>query len=126
MPKTATKKKVLVAEDEKPMAHALQLKLQREGFDVDVAPDGEAAMAMLTKGTYDALILDLVMPKMNGFEVLEGIQELTTKPKVIVASNLSQEQDAQRAKGLGADDYFVKSNTPLKDIVEKVKQHLNL
>jgi DNA-binding response OmpR family regulator len=121
-----TQKKILVAEDEKPMAHALQLKLQREGFAVDVAPDGEAAMAMLTKNSYDALILDLIMPKMNGFEVLEGIQELKTKPKVIVASNLSQEQDAQRAKSLGADDYFVKSNTPLKDIVEKVKLHLKL
>ena len=108
------------------MAHALQLKLQREGFSVDIASDGEQAMTMLTKGTYDALILDLIMPKMNGFEVLEGIQELKNRPKVIVASNLSQEQDAKRAKGLGADDYFVKSNTPLKEIVQKIKQHLKL
>jgi DNA-binding response OmpR family regulator len=125
MPKTSTKR-ILVAEDEKPMAHALQLKLQREGFSVDIASDGEQAMTMLTKGTYDALILDLIMPKMNGFEVLEGIQELKNRPKVIVASNLSQEQDAKRAKGLGADDYFVKSNTPLKEIVQKIKQHLKL
>jgi len=122
----ATQKKILVAEDEKPMAHALQLKLQREGFTVDLAADGEQALTMLTKGTYDALILDLVMPKTNGFEVLEGIQDMPKRPKVIVASNLSQEQDAKRAMSLGADDYFVKSNTPLKDIVEKVKQHLKL
>lgn len=119
-------KKILVAEDEKSIADALALQLQHAGFAVDLATDGEQALAMLTKGAYDAVILDLVMPKVNGFEVLEGIQELTKRPKVIVASNLSQEQDAQRAKGLGADDYFVKSNTPLKDIVEKVKQHLNL
>lgn len=125
MAKTRTKR-ILVAEDEKPMANALRLKLQREGFAVDVAPDGEQAMAMITQGKYDAIILDLVMPKMNGFDVLESIQELAEKPKVIVASNLSQEQDAKRAKNLGADDYFVKANTPLQDIVEKVKQHLTL
>jgi DNA-binding response OmpR family regulator len=120
------KKKIIIAEDEKPMAHAMQLKLQREGFTVDLAGNGEEALAKVKKDAYDLLILDLVMPKMNGFDVLAALAKEAKRLKIIVASNLSQEQDSKKAKELGADDYFVKSNTPLVDLVARVRQILSV
>lgn len=122
MPSNA--KKILIAEDEKPMARALEFKLKHEGLDVDVVSNGEEVMTMLKKGHYALLLLDLIMPSMNGFEVLEELKKTGSKVKVIVLSNLSQEDDARKARDLGALDYFVKSNTPLAEIIKRVKEVL--
>ncbi len=116
-----TKKRILIAEDEKPMANALSLKLQSVGFEAKIVYDGEAAIAALNESKYDLLILDLVMPKKDGFFVLEELKKLKINIPVIIASNLSQEEDIKRAKDLGAQDYFIKSDTTLLQIVEKVK-----
>ncbi len=114
-------KKILVTEDEKPMAKALALKLNHEGFEAQEAHNGEEALDLLAKEKFDLMLLDLMMPRMDGFSVLEKIKEAGYTTKVIVTSNLSQEEDRKRAKDLGAIDYFVKSDTPLNKIVEYIK-----
>lgn len=114
-------KKILVAEDEKPVANALCFKLHAAGFDTLLAYDGESAIAIIRETVVDLIILDLIMPKKDGFFVLEELRKLNSLIPVIVSSNLSQVEDIERAKALGARDYFVKSNVTLVQIVEKVK-----
>ncbi len=116
--------KILIAEDEKPMAKALVMKLKKEGFEAEAVHDGESAVEAIKTGKYDLALLDLVMPKLDGFGVLERIKKEKVKAKIIVASNLGQESDIKRAKDLGAVDYFIKSDTPLVKIIEKVKGFL--
>ncbi len=120
----AATKKILIVEDEQPIAKALQLKLEHSGFEAEIALDGQEALEMLKKGTYHLILLDLVMPTMDGFEVLSKLQEDKNEIPVLVATNLSQEEDLERAKKLGALDYFVKSDTPIADLVEQVKAKL--
>lgn len=116
--------KILIAEDEKPMAHALELKLSKAGFDVKVVYDGEEAIKTLEENTFDLMLLDLMMPKKDGFSVLTSIREKGMKIPIIVSTNLSQEEDMKKAKELGADDYFVKSNTPISQVVEYIERLL--
>ncbi|RJQ34675.1 response regulator [Candidatus Parcubacteria bacterium] len=115
-------KKILVVEDEKPMAKALVLKLNHAGFEATMANNGEEALEILQKEQFDLMLLDLIMPRMDGFSVLEKIKEKGIKVKIVVTSNLGQEEDFARAKDLGAGDYFVKSDTSLSEIVEYVSQ----
>lgn len=122
-----TLQRILVAEDEKPMARALEIKLSKAGFKVEVAYDGEDALQRIQKNggkSFDLIILDLVMPKKDGFEVLTALKAAKIKTPVIVTSNLSQEEDAKRAKALGARDYFIKSNTPITEITAYVRKFL--
>lgn len=115
-------KKILVAEDEKPMAKALVLKLNHAGFEAKAVFNGEDAIAELEKEAYDLLLLDMIMPRMDGFSVLEKIQEKNINTKVIITSNLGQTEDFEKAKSLGASDYFVKSDTSLSEIVDHIKK----
>ncbi|MEI7425181.1 MAG: response regulator [Candidatus Staskawiczbacteria bacterium] len=120
------KLKILIAEDERAIAGALNLKLNHVGFDSSVAFNGREAMDNLQKEKYDLLILDLIMPQLDGFGVLAEIKEKGIKIPVIVASNLSQTEDINKAKELGAVDFFIKSDTPVAEIVEKIKKYFNL
>ncbi len=115
-------KRVLIVEDEKPLARALELKLQKAGFETNVAYDGEEAGKLLDANMFDVVILDLVMPKVDGFTVLSKVRARGAKVPVIVASNLGQPEDIDRAKTMGANEYFVKSSTALTDLVEKVQK----
>ena len=119
-----TQKRILIAEDEKPMAKALGLKLRSAGFEATLVYDGEAAISSVRESPFDLIILDLVMPKKDGFFVLAELKKLKIAVPVIVSSNLSQEEDIKRARELGARDYFIKSDTTLATVVEKVKQAL--
>jgi len=119
-----TGKRILVMEDEKAMARAMELKLSRVGFEVQSAQDGEEGMKALQEGKFDLILLDLVMPKLNGFAVLQEIRNRGISSPVIVLSNLSQEEDAKRAKELGAQEFFVKSDTPIAKIIERVSEIL--
>lgn len=111
---------ILIAEDDKSMSKALELKLKKSGFNVSVAYDGEEAIKKISESKFSLILLDLIMPKLDGFSVLEEIKAKKISSKVIVTSNLSQEEDVKRAKELGAVDYLVKSDTTIKEIVEKV------
>ena len=125
MPKN-NPKKLLLAEDERAIAKALQLKLSLSGFEVDVASNGEEALIMMKAKKFDLLLLDIMMPKVDGFSVMTEMKKNKNKTPVIVLSNLSQEDDAARAKELGAVDFFIKSNTPLAEIIEKIKKFLKV
>ncbi len=116
------RKKILIVEDEKAMANALVLKLRSAGFEVVLVYDGETAISTLQKSSFDLIVLDLVLPKKDGFFVLTELKKMKITTPVIVSSNLSQEEDIKRAKELGARGYFIKSDTTLAEIVEKVKQ----
>lgn len=117
-------KKILIAEDDRPIAKALQLKLQHSGFEVQIVNDGEEAMEAMEKEKFAMVLLDLMMPKKDGFVFLAELKAKKDKTPVIILSNLSQDGDIQKTKDLGAIGYFVKSNTPLVDIVANIKKIL--
>jgi DNA-binding response OmpR family regulator len=123
---TKNTKRLLLAEDERAIARALQLKLSISGFEVELASNGEDALSLLKEKKFDLLLLDIMMPKMDGFTVMEEMKKSKNKTPVIILSNLSQEDDAKRAKDLGAVDFFIKSNTPLSEIVGKINKFLKL
>lgn len=128
MPSEFSNKHILVVEDESFLSKVLAERLEDEGFQqVDVAGNGEEAMSKVKEHRPDIILLDMILPKMNGFEVLEALKadaKLKTIP-VIVLSNLGQDQDIDQAKGMGAVDYLVKSNFSLQKVVQKITEVLN-
>lgn len=120
-----TTKRILIAEDEKPLARALCLKLKAEGFDVEVVSDGEEALNIIQKEKFDLILMDIMMPKKNGFAVLDELQKANISVSVFVMSNLSQDEDMKRIESFGVKDYIVKSNTPLSEMVKKITTYLN-
>lgn len=122
---TEQQKKILVVEDEKPMARALQIKLQREGFSATTVFNGAAALEMVSKESYDLIMCDLIMPKMDGFHVLEGLRAQGSTTPIMIMTNLSQEEDRQKALDMGACDFLVKSDTPIAEIIARVRKLLD-
>lgn len=118
--------KILLVEDDKFLSTALGDKLTREGFTVIKAVNGQEAVTKIRSQQPDLILLDLIMPQKNGFEVLAEIKlEQTFKHiPVIVLSNLGQEADIKKAKELGAVDYLVKSDVEMRTVVEKIKAEL--
>ncbi len=116
------KKRVLIIEDERPLAHALELKINHEGYETVVCLTGSEGLREALTGQYSVILLDLIMPELDGFTLLERLQEGRIRTPVIVLSNLGQEEDKVRAKALGAVDYFVKANTPILEIVRRMKE----
>lgn len=119
--------KILIAEDDVFLRKVYVTKLNKEGFDVSAASDGEEAMVKLREVKPDLALIDLVMPVMTGFEVLEHMaadKELRSIP-VIVVSNLGQASDIKRAEALGAKDYLIKSNSSIAATVEKIRSVLS-
>lgn len=114
-------KQVLIVEDEKPLAHALELKLTHEGVAVTVASNGKEALDKLTAEKFDVMLLDMMMPVMDGFQVMEQVAKLSHKPKIFALSNLSLHDDRQRVIDMGAQKYFIKAETPLSQIVQEIK-----
>lgn len=119
-----TGKSVLIVEDEKTMAQAVGLKLNKLGIHTDTVGTGTECIEAIKNHAYDVVLLDIIMPEMDGWAVLKKIKELGLKVKVIVTSNLSQEEDYQRAKQMGAEDYLVKSNVTLANVANKVMRYL--
>jgi len=119
------RKRILIAEDERPIANALNLKLQSEGFDTYIVYNGKEAVKALNDSSYDLLLLDLIMPEKNGYFVLEHIKHLNDNISVVIISNLSQDEDKQKTKELGAIDYIVKSDTTLVEIIKRIKKVLD-
>lgn len=120
------KRKVLVVEDETFLVKIYSVKLKKEGFDVSIATDGEEAVKLAAEVKPDLILLDLILPKLNGFEALERMRTnpVNKTTPVLVLSNLGQEEDIKRATALGASDYLVKANFSIQDIVAKIKEVL--
>jgi two-component system copper resistance phosphate regulon response regulator CusR len=117
-------KKILIIEDEKTLARALELKLTRAGFEVKAVFNGEDGVALLQEEIFALILLDLIMPKMDGFTVLSILKEKKIKTPVMILTNLNQENDIKRTKEFGVKDFFIKSNTPIVTIVERVMRLL--
>jgi len=117
---------ILIAEDEEAFADALQIKLENQGFNVRVAHNGRDAIRILKEAPIDLILLDLIMPVMDGFAVLEWLRSQKERnPKVIILSNLGQEEDVRHARELGAGEYFIKTEVPLEQIVSDVRSLLD-
>lgn len=114
-------KRILVVEDEKSLASALKTKLQKEGYKVGVAYDGKAALDLMTRNHYDVALLDLMMPIMDGFEVLRAARKLPDAPAFIVLSNLIQPENAELCMELGARKFLAKSETRLATLVAEIE-----
>lgn len=118
--------KILIVEDEEFLVRALKDNLEAEGCIVDAVMNGEEAVERLRAHRPDLILLDLLMPKRDGFYVLEQVKkspELKLIP-VIVLSNLGGDAEIKRALEMGADDYFVKSQHPIEEVIEKAKEYL--
>jgi DNA-binding response OmpR family regulator len=117
-------RKVLVVEDERVLLNVLKEKLEDDGWDVDTALDGVKAISKIKKGGYDLILLDIMLPKKNGFEVLKFIKkEAVSDVPVIILSNLGSDEDIKKAMSLGATDYFVKAQHPIGEIVDKAAKY---
>lgn len=119
------KKKILIVEDDQFLHKILAMKVKAEGFEAISAYDGEGALKKV-KEIPDLILLDLILPQMSGFEFLGEIKmdsQLKNIP-VIVLSNLGQDEDIERAKSLGAQDYLIKANFSIDDVIKKAKEWL--
>jgi len=119
-------KKVLIIEDDKFLLKACVIKFKKEGINVITATDGVAGLELAKKEIPVLILLDLLLPRMNGFEFLKKIKsdEQTKDIPVLITSVLGQKTDQEKAISLGAEDYFIKANYKLEEIVGKVKDYL--
>ena len=121
------KRKILLVEDDETLAEVYKQRLELEGFDVNLVNNGEDALATALKFRPDLVLLDVMMPKLNGFDVLDIMRQTpeTRNVHIIMLTALSQPKDEQRAKDLGADDFLIKSQVVIGDVVERIKHQLN-
>ena len=121
-----TAKKILLVEDDETLSDSYIQRFTAEGLEVKRVPNGEEALSAALSFKPDLILLDIMMPKVDGFNVLDILRNTpeTVNIHVIVLSALSQQEDIDKAKALGADDYLVKSQVVLADIVDRVKQQL--
>jgi DNA-binding response OmpR family regulator len=123
-----SKKKILIIEDEDTLQRALLEFLEAEGFEAISASDGETGIEMVKKEKPDLVLLDIIIPKKDGYKVLAEIKKdpETKKIPVILLTNLESPEDIQRAFDLGATTYLVKSNYKLEDVVNRIKEMLKM
>lgn len=107
-----------------PLARALDIKLSRSGFTTQITYNGQEALDALANDQFGLVVLDLVMPIMDGFTFMQRLKG-AVRPDILVLSNLSQSEDIEKAKELGAFDFLVKSNASLQNIVDYITAHLN-
>lgn len=121
-------KKILLVEDDDSLANVYLARLEVEGFVVKRVPNGEDALAAAIDFKPDLVLLDVMMPKVSGFDVLDILRNTpeTANLKVVMLTALSQDSDKARADQLGADDYLVKSQVVIADVIERIKQHLGI
>ncbi|PIR58881.1 MAG: response regulator [Candidatus Pacebacteria bacterium CG10_big_fil_rev_8_21_14_0_10_56_10] len=119
-------KKILVVEDDAFLANAYKVKLSKTNFQVRIADSGQHAIEEITTFKPDLILLDLVIPEVDGFEVLSQLRQSpqASHIPVLVVSNLAQEEDIQKAKELGAQEFIVKSEVALEAIVGRINSLL--
>lgn len=122
------KKKILLVEDDAALAAVYRSRLELEGFEINEVNNGEDALSAAISFKPDLILLDAMMPKISGFDVLDILRNTpeTTNIRVIMLTALSQPKDKERAEQLGVDDYLVKSQVVIGDVVARVKHHLGL
>ncbi|MFZ2969654.1 MAG: response regulator [Minisyncoccia bacterium] len=122
-------KKIMLIEDEEILSGLLKRKLEENGYEVTVAFDGEEGLGIMKKQKPDLVLLDIVMPKMGGFEVMEEMNRLPDlnlrNVPVIIVSNSGQPVEIGRAQKLGIRDYLIKTQFDAQEVVDKVKKILS-
>ena len=123
-----TKKKILLVEDDAALSGVYKSRLQMEGFDTREVNNGEQALSAALDYKPDLILLDAMMPKISGFDVLDILRNTpeTKDIRIIMLTALSQPKDKERAESLGVNDYLVKSQVVIGDVVERVKFHLGM
>ena len=121
-----SKKKILLVEDDTALAAVYRARLELEGFDIREVNNGEDALSATLDYNPDLILLDAMMPKISGLDVLDILRNTpkTANVRIIMLTALSQPKDKERAEGLGVDDYMVKSQVVIGDVVARVKHHL--
>lgn len=119
-------KKILLVEDDDNLAAVYQNRFSAEGFQIRRVADGEHALAEAIAYKPDLILLDIMMPKISGFDVLDILRNTpeTANVKIVMLTARGQDVDRNKAISLGADDYLVKSQVVMNDVVAKVKKHL--
>jgi len=122
------KKKILLVEDDAALSGVYKSRLEMEGFAIREVNNGEQALSVAVEFKPDLIILDAMMPKISGFDVLDILRNTpeTANIRIIMLTALSQPKDKERAESLGVDDYLVKSQVVIGDVVERVKYHLGM
>ncbi len=122
------KKKILLVEDDEALAAVYKSRLEIEGFEAKAVYNGEEALSAAMDFRPDLILLDAMMPKISGFDVLDILRNTpeTANIKVIMLTALSQPKDKDRAEKLGVDDYLVKSQVVIGDVIERVRHHLEV
>ena len=120
----AKKKSILLVEDDVFLAELYATKLNLEGFEISLATDGEKGLKMIKEKKPDLILLDIILPKMDGFEILKIIKanKILKRIPVILLTNLSQKDEVKRGLELGADDYLIKAHFMPSEVVKKIKQ----
>ena len=115
-------KKILIIEDEDILRNLLEEKLKQKGYDVSVAKDGQEGLSVMPKIMPDLILLDIIMPKVNGFEVMEKMQKSPNLKEipVIIVSNSGQPVEIDRAKKLGVKDWLIKTQFDPQEVIQKV------
>jgi two-component system sensor histidine kinase ChiS len=123
-----TKKKILLVEDDEALAAVYKSRLDIEGFETKEVNNGEEALSAAMEFKPDLILLDAMMPKISGFDVLDILRNTpeTAQIRVIMLTALSQPKDKERAESLGVNDYLVKSQVVIGDVIERVKFHLGM
>jgi DNA-binding response OmpR family regulator len=119
-------KKILLVEDDDSLANVYLTRLEAEGFDIKRVANGEDALATAVSYKPSLVLLDVMMPKLSGFDVLDILRNTpeTANLKIIMLTALSQESDKQRAEEMGVDDYLVKSQVVISDVIDRIRYHL--
>lgn len=119
-------KKILLIEDEEIMVNLLQKKLTQEGYEISVARDGEEGLKLIREAVPNLVLLDIIMPKKGGFEVMEVMQKdkRLRKIPVIIISNSGQPVELDRAKELGAKDWLIKTDFDPQEVLDKVVKQI--
>jgi len=122
------KKKILLVEDDAALSGVYRSRLEMEGFEVREVNNGELALSAAIEFKPSLVLLDAMMPKISGFDVLDILRNTpeTAHIRIIMLTALSQPKDKERAEALGVDDYLVKSQVVIGDVVERVKYHLGM
>ncbi|MDD5221273.1 MAG: response regulator [Candidatus Paceibacterota bacterium] len=115
-------KKILLIEDDPLLIDIYRTKLETAGFTVAIVNDGEKALEAVGLENPDAVLLDIVLPKVDGWEILKGIKEKDNKIKVIVLSNLGQKEEVEKGFNLGAEKYLIKANFTPSDVVAEIEK----
>ncbi|MBI4091082.1 MAG: response regulator [Candidatus Komeilibacteria bacterium] len=122
----AKKIKILIVEDEEMLSTMYKVKFENEGYDVYAATNGAEGIELAAQNVPDLILLDIIMPKVDGFAVLKKLKEnpKTKDVPVILLTNLGQDEDISRGKELGATGYLIKANNTPSEVVAKVKQYI--